>query len=178
MGADKATLAYGAKTLLERAVDACARATHTVVVAPDAPADLRRVLEDPPFGGPVAGIDRGLEDLASLGDPAPWVLLLAVDYPEAPTAVARLLEAADDAGSHDAYAALDDEGVRQNLLALYRRESLVAAIERLGETRDVSVRRLVDGLDVCLVDMEERIAADVDDPEAARAYGIEVPHGA
>lgn len=176
-GVDKATLTYGAQSLLDRAVAACAGAATTVVVAPEslAPAGVRRALEDPPFGGPVAGIAAGLADLGQF-DPAQWVLVLAVDHPESPAAVAALLAAADDTADVDAYAAVAGDGFRQHLLTLYRRAALEDALARLGGTQNRSVRRLVDGLRFVDVPLDARTAGDVDDPDAARSYGIEVPH--
>ncbi|GAB3700891.1 molybdenum cofactor guanylyltransferase [Mariniluteicoccus flavus] len=176
-GVDKATLSYRSHSLLERALDACSGAAATVVVAPDSPAvgTARRVLEDPPFGGPVAGIAAGMTDLAYAG-PAPWVLVLAVDYPESPAAVARLLDAAEDVPGVDAYAAVDGAGFRQNLLALYRRPALDGALAALGGVRDRSVRSLVAPLNVVEVPLDDALVGDVDDPESAHRYGIEVPH--
>lgn len=176
-GVDKSTLAYGSRSLLQRAVDACSGAHQTVVVAPESQAvgPVRRTLEDPPFGGPVAGIAAGLGDLASL-EPAEWVVVLAVDHPEAPAAVAALLERAGDEPGADGYATVDGRGTRQHLLAVYRHAALAGAIAGLDGVRDVSVRRLVADLAFVDVPLDDHLAGDVDDPAAAARYGIEVPH--
>lgn len=117
MGVDKAGLRLDGRTLLQRAVDACQSCRHVVVVAPAASvaginspgASFSVVLEDPPLGGPVAGIDAGLRALPE-GDADATVLVLAVDLAD-PDAVVRTLTAgADTGGWVDGVALADDEG--------------------------------------------------------------------
>ncbi|TFC08969.1 molybdopterin-guanine dinucleotide biosynthesis protein [Cryobacterium algoritolerans] len=121
-GRFKPAVEVAGRTLLSRVLDAGVLAHRVVVVGPDAARDaagpqsgpLIWALEDPPFGGPVAGIVAGLAalDLAAPDqaapnlaapnqaagaepDPAgsPWLLVLACDLPWAADA-ARLLVAA------------------------------------------------------------------------------------
>src|SRR5699024_11733800 len=66
----------------------------TVAARGPVPQDMHQVQEDPPDGGPVAGIVAGLELVSS-----PWVLVLAVDQPDAGRAVPGLLAAAERAAS-------------------------------------------------------------------------------
>src|SRR5690606_5354922 len=104
-GVPKPTLVLRGTTLEQHALAAAVGARRTVVVGPvpttPAPGhrwppgrDVVRTREDPPFGGPVAGLDAGLQALrrpaaaggaddADDGDSEhpPWVLLLAVDVP-------------------------------------------------------------------------------------------------
>ena len=96
-GADKAALEVGGRTLLVRALEAVAGAEEIVVVGPTvgivdpAAAAVRFVVEDPPGGGPAAGLLAGL---AALAPGSPLVVVLAVDMPYVgPATVARLLDA-------------------------------------------------------------------------------------
>ena len=84
------------RRLLDHVLDATAQARRVVVVAPETvpvPDGVVRTLEDPPHGGPVAGVAAGL---AALGEAAPVVLLLACDLPGAAAAVPRLLAVAGE----------------------------------------------------------------------------------
>lgn len=141
-GVSKADVVVAGRPLLDHVLGAAAGARRIVVVAPpgvERPGVLR-VLEDPPSGGPVAGLEAGLRALAD--DDAP-VLVLACDVPRAAAAVADLLAALTDDvdGAH----LVDDDGHAQ-LVAVYRRPALRAALEAVatadGAVRDVSVRRL------------------------------------
>ncbi|WP_307844999.1 NTP transferase domain-containing protein [Actinotalea solisilvae] len=141
-GGSKADVVVAGRTLLDRALDAAAGARHVVVVAPpgvERPG-TRRVLEDPPSGGPVAGIEAALRALPE--DDAP-VLVLACDVPRAAAAVGDLLAALAD-GADGAHL-VDDEGHAQ-LVAVYRRAPLRRALATLagpsGTVHGASVRRL------------------------------------
>ncbi len=91
-GVSKPDVVVGGKTLLMRAIEeirAVAPAANIVVVAPPQvaiPQGVARVLEDPPFGGPVAGVAAGLEKLTTLPGYRPdgLVGLLTCDAPLAP----------------------------------------------------------------------------------------------
>lgn len=91
-GVSKPDVVVGGKTLLVRAIEeirVVAPAAAIVVVAPPQvaiPQGVSRVLEDPPFGGPVAGIAAGFEKLTTLSGyrPGSLVGLLTCDAPLAP----------------------------------------------------------------------------------------------
>ena len=91
-GVSKPDVVVGKKTLLVRAIEeirAVAPAAEIVVVAPPQvaiPQGVARVLEDPPFGGPVAGVAAGFEKLMTLPSyrPGGLVGLLTCDAPLAP----------------------------------------------------------------------------------------------
>lgn len=105
MGRDKRALVLDGRSLLALAVDACAARDLTVTVTPDLPEDVPAgrvtcTLEDPPFGGPVAGIAAGLAALPP-GLPGDEVLLLACDLPRVADIVA-VLDAAPLAESGEA----------------------------------------------------------------------------
>lgn len=72
-GVSKPDVELHGRRLLDHALAATAGASRVVVVAPDSvevPVGVLRTLEDPPYGGPVAGIAAGL---MVLGDAAPAV---------------------------------------------------------------------------------------------------------
>ncbi|WP_144804810.1 molybdenum cofactor guanylyltransferase [Curtobacterium sp. BH-2-1-1] len=176
-GIDKTALVAEGLALSDHAVAAAARARSVVLVglrdgrtAPDGVVVTR---EDPPFGGPVAGIAAGL---AAIAEPAPaaWTLVLACDLVRPERAVDALLWAADDTADADAdgFVAVDEDGRRQPLLALYRSSALREAVRALGDPTDAAVRRLTAGLRLVEVPLSDGLCADVDEPaDAARVTG-------
>ncbi|QCR44398.1 hypothetical protein C1N91_13605 [Curtobacterium sp. SGAir0471] len=170
-GIDKTALIADGLALSDHAVAAAARARIVVLVglrdgrtAPDGVVVTR---EDPPFGGPVAGIAAGL---AAVAAPAPWTLVLACDLVRPERAVDALLGAADDEADVDGFIAVDEDGRRQPLLALYRSDALRAAVRELGDPTGAAVRRLTAGLRLVEVPLPADLCADVDEPaDATRA---------
>ncbi|GHC37103.1 NTP transferase domain-containing protein [Streptomyces cinnamoneus] len=120
-GADKPAVRVGGRPLLDRVLSACAGAGRTVVVGPRRPT-VRPVTwtrEEPPGGGPLAGLAAGLRHVG-----AERVLVLSADLPflEA-EAVGALLEAIGVTGGEGAV--LTDAGGReQPLVAVYGAEPL------------------------------------------------------
>jgi molybdopterin-guanine dinucleotide biosynthesis protein A len=153
-GTDKAALEHAGRSLLERALDAVAGASEIVVVGPETPTTtpVRFAREDPPGGGPLAGVAAGVSALTT--QPV-RVVVLAVDMPRITAGtVARLLEAAEGV---DAAWLTDADGRRQ--LAGVVRPSLVPPA---GLAHGSPMRVLMDAgasLDVPARDDE---AADVD----------------
>ena len=148
------------RTLLSRVLDAVPLAARTVVVAPDpvsaaagdAAGQVHWTLENPPLGGPAAGVAAGLAELRNLpGEPAEWVMLLACDLPWA-AAAARLLldELARSAGPPslpDGFHLVDNDGHAQWLAGVYRADALRAGVARLGsDLRGASIRSVLAGL--------------------------------
>lgn len=179
LGTPKPGVVVAGRRLLDHALAATAGARATVVVGPPELADPARYAltrEDPPFGGPVAGIAAGLDllgrtagDGAAPGDTeaAPWVLVLACDVPRAAEAVPLLLAAAT--GQADAVRAVRG-GRDQWLVGLYRRAALDAAVARLRAGDGVEgapVHRLLSDLPARLVDDTEGLTHDVDTWEDA-----------
>ncbi|WP_162802967.1 molybdenum cofactor guanylyltransferase [Ornithinimicrobium avium] len=167
-GQDKAALVLDGRPLLDRVLDAAPSLGGRVVVVGDTavPPGVLRTLEDPPDGGPVAGIDAGLAVLGRAGrdgGPAPWVAVVAVDQPAAAQALsslrAALTRVPDDV---DAVSHVDGTGHRQWLLALYRRAALEGALAALPGARHTSVRRLVGDLAWWAVDAGGEHVGDVD----------------
>lgn len=147
-GLDKAGLDVAGVPLLERVLAAAPGARRVVVVGPHRATTRRGVewtREDPPDGGPVAGVIAGLE---RLGRPAvPWVLVVAVDQPEAASALAPILVGLDQVPDEiDAVCHQDADGFPQWLLAAYRSTAVRAALAPLGSGHGVPVRRAVSTL--------------------------------
>lgn len=184
LGTPKPGVVVAGRRLLDHALAATAGARSRVVVGPPELADPARYAltrEDPPFGGPVAGIAAGLDLLGgTAGDrpgprdveAAPWVLVLACDVPRAAEAVPLLLPAATGPGhgaAVDAVRAVRD-GRDQWLVGLYRRTALDAAVARLRAGDGVEgapVHRLLSDLPARLVDDTAGLTHDVDTWEDA-----------
>lgn len=174
---------------------------RVVVVAPDSvalPDGVLRALEDPPLGGPVAGVAAGLDALAAApGGPAPLTALLTCDAPESWRALPGLTAVLGAAAGHDRTEAVDaaarvgradgagrpDGAVAvagsgadrhvQYLLGLYRTASLRRAVAPGGEPlRDVSVRRTVGALEVLEVERTEEDARDLDTWDEVRRWQL------
>lgn len=194
----KAGLVFQGRTLLGHALAAGRGACHQVVVGPaelPVPPGVRRVREDPPFGGPVAGIGAGLGELDRLGCPAQWLLITACDHPYAEGAARALFErwpfdprsGSDEQHVEatsstptpldriDLITPTDSTGHRQTLFALYRRSALMSALDACEGGHDMSVRRLIAGLRATSVRLPDGLLDDVDDPAAARRLGIPIP---
>src|SRR4051794_8978521 len=79
-GLDKASLELADRSLLDHALAAVAGADEVVVVGPraPAPAGVRFTREEPPGGGPLAGIAAGV---SALTPGHRRVVVLAVDMP-------------------------------------------------------------------------------------------------
>lgn len=175
-GVSKAEVTVGGRALLDHVLEAAAGARAVVVVGPPALGRPGVLLtsEDPPGGGPVAGLAAGLDALDSDArargvPPAALVLVLACDVPLVARAVPHLVTAALD-GRHDGAQLVDAAGRRQPLVAVYRRASLDAGLAGLaarGGARDASVRALVAGMTLVEV-LDDAAAADADTWEDVR----------
>lgn len=163
-GADKATLVIDGETLLARALAATAGAATVVVGDPSpTPRPVVWARENPPGGGPAAGLLAGVDRLPPRCD---LVVVLAVDMPRVSSAtVERLvtaLEEASPAGAapYDGALLVDESGHRQPLCAVYRRGALAAAAPT--DPAGLSMRRLVEPLNLLEVPALGEEAADVD----------------
>ncbi|GAA0957309.1 molybdenum cofactor guanylyltransferase [Frigoribacterium faeni] len=183
-GDDKTAFTHAGATLLDQAIDAARGARTLVVVGPRdgvvVPAGAVVAREDPPWSGPVAALAAGL---GVVEHPAPWTLVLACDLPRAPEAVRALLDARlgarpghDPDLSADGLVAVDDDGRRQPLLALYRTAAVHTRLTSLradGPLEGLSLRRLLAGLGVVEASVASELCADVDTPEDAARLGVE-----
>ncbi|MCD2442941.1 NTP transferase domain-containing protein [Agromyces sp. SYSU K20354] len=172
-GSSKAELVVGSRRLVDLAVDAAAAvgARTTVVVGPHGlvapPVLITR--EDPPFGGPVAGIAAGLAALDGVdaGDDASdrpadrWVLVLTCDLPLARPAAAELVAAVPRAPL-DTHGIRLDDGRPQWLPAVYRRDALARTLAALGDPQGASMRALAEHLTLMTIADPGGLTADVD----------------
>jgi len=153
-GADKPGLVVGTRTLIGSVVSAgaAAGARRIVVVGPHRAGlaaeslagarqetDLRFVREDPPGGGPVPALRRGLAEIggrSAAGGPGaagaraatggPWVAVLAADLPF--LRAAHLAALAGAAAGHAGAVLADDTGHPQWLAGCWRADVLSGAI--------------------------------------------------
>lgn len=186
-GRDKLALLDGSGRSLLSAAVAGARATgagHVVVVGPERPLDLGDVdvgaasvarvtwtIEDPPGGGPVAGIAAGLAMVGTTD----VVAVTSGDAPAAAEALPALLDEVTSAGPGAAAVLLDACGRRTLCLAFHRSDAMTA-LAGLGDPHGSSVRAFLDALDASGVRVVEvpdtwGAAADIDTPDDAARMG-------
>ena len=171
MGVDKATLAWEGTPLLLRVIDRLAPITAEVWVAARPGQTLpagayRRVDDERPGEGPLAGLSRGLAAIAGVWDATP-VAVAACDYPHAdPALFPALLAASPDAA---AIVPLLD-GRAHPLLAVWRSD-LAAACERALARGARRVREVLDEVGAVEVDARrllgdaaDRALLNVNDP--------------
>ena len=192
-GASKPDVLVAGRRLLSHVLGAVQgpEVRRVVVVGPDTlevPPGISHTLEEPPDGGPVAGIAAGLAALRD-GAEAAWVIVLACDLPRVAGAVPRLVRAVaalgpDTGGQNGADGVLlvDDDGWDQPLVGLYRRAALESALARLAgpgpmrssgplALRGMSVRELVGSLTLARLADPERHGLDVDTWSDLEALG-------
>lgn len=168
-GVDKASIEIDGVTLLERALAATMAATEVVVVGDEVPTTrpVTWTREDPPGGGPAAGLLAGVDRFLR---PPDLVCVLAVDMPRVNAGtVARLTWAVEGDATVDGAVLLDAEGRRQVLTAVYRLAALQAARpEDREREHGLPVRRLVGLLRLAEVPAVGDEARDVDTWEDLR----------
>ena len=158
-GVDKASIELAGRTLLAYAVDAFLDADEVVVVGPagvrtDRP--VTTVFEDPPRGGPVAGLLTGVDAL--LRTPL-LVGVLAVDMPRVTPATMRRLRVA--AAGRDGAFLVDADGRRQ-LAGVLDAARLHAVRPDLEGQHGMALHRLLAPLDLAEVAATGDEAVDVD----------------
>lgn len=172
-GVSKADLMLGGVRLIDRVcgvlTEACA-AGCVAVVPPSVrvPDGVARTLEDPPGGGPLAGIDAGLRAL-SVGDDV-LVVVVSVDAPGVGAFLPALLEPALREGVEGRIVrGGDPEPFDQYLMGVYRaaplRRAIDEAVAAYGSVRGVGVRRVLRALDVERVSVGADVCRDIDTPE-------------
>lgn len=161
-GVDKASLEVGGVTLLERALAAMVGADETVVVGDRVPTSrpVTWAREEPPGGGPAAGLLAGLDAFTRKPD---LLCVLAVDMPGVVAATVERLTAAVADAHADAAVLVDGDGLRQPLAGVYRYDALQAARppNSQGE-RGLPVRRLIAPLHIVEVVARGPEGRDVD----------------
>ncbi|MBL7498187.1 molybdenum cofactor guanylyltransferase [Frankia sp. CNm7] len=169
-GADKAAVTVGGRTLLGRVLSALLAAEpavgRMVVVGPPRleldryGARVVQTVEDPPGGGPVAGLAAGFAWVR-----APFVVVLAVDMPfltPAHLAALRAEMTTTPSAGPDADVALlvDPDGRDQPLAAVWRVDALRAALP--AEPAGRAMRALLAGRTVARVPADARGCLDCD----------------
>ena len=166
-GADKASVELAGTTLLERALAATPDAAEVVVVGDEVPTSrpVTWTRENPPGGGPAAGLLAGVDAFTR---PPDLVCVLAVDMPRVTVdTVARLSAAATDLDasgqSVDGAVLVDGSGRRQPLAAVYHRSALETARPRDREDEaGLPAHVLVAGMRLAEVPAVGEEARDVD----------------
>jgi molybdopterin-guanine dinucleotide biosynthesis protein A len=157
-GADKASIEIAGATLLEHVLGALAEVPDVVVVGDEVITSrpVGFVREDPPGGGPAAGLLAGLAGFPLLPR---LVVVLAVDMPFVTIAtIRRLMLSAEEDGA----LLVDDGGRHQYLCAIYRSDALLAAAPTLEEQHGLPMRSLVSSLRLAEVPALAWEARDVD----------------
>jgi molybdopterin-guanine dinucleotide biosynthesis protein A len=148
-GSDKSQALLKGETLLDHVLSFIPAGIKTVIVGKD-------VFEQPPLGGPVAGIARGVREVDT-----EYVAIAAVDMPYGSSLFPQLLEAITD----DAAMPVDSQGFKQPLCGIYRRQALLAALAKLGDVHGQSMRALCDLLLINEISVEAGALVDIDTPE-------------
>ncbi|NYD43823.1 molybdenum cofactor guanylyltransferase [Nocardioides panaciterrulae] len=157
-GADKSSIEHGGRTLLEWSLDALLDAEEVVVVGDPRPTGrpVTFTRENPRYGGPVAALLTGYDALVR---PPRTLGVLAVDMPRVTAHTFRRLHAA--AEGRDGAFLVDHEGRRQlaGVLDAARLDDVRPGLEA---QHGMSVRRLLEGLDLALVAPVGEECRDVD----------------
>ena len=148
-GSDKSAALLHGVSLLDHVLSFIPQEIKVVTVGKD-------VFEEPPLGGPVAGIARGLQEVDT-----EYVAIVAVDMPYGSALFSQLLNAI----SADAAMPVDADGFKQPLCGIYRRAALLSAIEKLGNPHGQSMRALCELLVIDEVHVDARALIDIDTPE-------------
>lgn len=173
-GTNKPEWVHRGHRLLDSALAAASGADRIVVVGEvEVPAGILLTREDPPFGGPVAGLAAGLVALEQTATAAPptWVLLLAADLPDAERAVRRLFEV--DPGHHDGTHLVDSQGKPQWLVGCYRLDALRTRLASPDHPR--SLFGLLEPLELLGVPAPAEVTADVDTVADAARWSVTPP---
>lgn len=164
-GSDKTRADFGGLSVLDALLTTLPSGWSVVCVGPQRPTrrtGVQWTREDPPGGGPVAGLAAALRTLD-----APVTVLLGGDMPYAGPVAARLAAELGEVPDADAVAGVDGEGRVQPLLAAYRTAALRAVLP--AEPAGTPLRRLLDGLRVETRPVPEEASLDVDTPEDLEA---------
>jgi molybdopterin-guanine dinucleotide biosynthesis protein A len=157
-GADKASIELHGRTLLEHALDAVIDASEVVVVGHHVPTDrpVTFVLEDPKYGGPVAGLLTGRDALLRR---FPTIAVFAVDMPFLTATTFRRLH--DAAVGHEGAVLVGEDGRRQ-LAFVVETARLDEVDPGLEGRHGMAIRALLEGVDLVEVAAVGQEARDID----------------
>ena len=139
-----------------------------VVVAPatvTVATGVGQTLENPPLGGPLAGIDAGLRWLEQATQPGPddLVVVLAVDTPAAQRLLPDLVAAARRTDGDGAVVVGGEPApFVQHLQACYRFRALSQVIAAAGPPRGLGVRRVLRRLRLVEIPQPAAVCRDLD----------------
>lgn len=177
-GASKSDLELGGR-LLDRVLDSLSPLTSwgRVVIAPDSvavPAGTLRTMEDPPGGGPLAGLEAGLHALLAAEkierDSKGVLLVFSVDSPGVASLAPRLLRALDSDPEAEGAVILGGQPrvFRQYLQGAYRVGPLLRALDKgrgsSSSLHDRSVRSVLSRMKLVEVEAGPE-CRDLDTPE-------------
>jgi len=148
-GSDKSAALLHDVSLLDHVLSFIPKEIKTIIVGKD-------VFEEPPLGGPVAGVARGLQEIDT-----EFVAVAAVDMPYGSALFSQLLSSIKS----DAAMPIDADGFKQPLCGIYRRVAFLSAIEKLGNPHGQSMRALCELLAIDEVQVDARALIDIDTPE-------------
>ena len=176
-GVNKAALTVHGERFVDRLLRQLPYGTPAVVVSPHF-LGVPQVCETPLYGGPAAGIARGLSELCSRGlhsregtDRDELVAVVAVDAPDSPRLLPRLAAALDRAPDAGVALVRSADGHLQPLCAVWRARCLVDALEALGSPRHASAMRLIRQTRWVAVDSDaHQSERDYDTPAELRAF--------
>ena len=160
-GSDKTRADLGGVSVLDALLSSVPEHWDVLCVGPTRPTvrpGVRWTREDPPGGGPVAGLAAALGEVE-----APVTVLLGGDMPFAGAVAVELAAALAGVPDSDVVAGVDGDGRVQPLLAAYRTVALRAALP--DRPAGTPLRRVLDGLRVHRVEVPPQASQDVDTPE-------------
>ena len=177
MGTDKLSMRREGRSVVATVIEEARVHVDTVIIVGPTRDEIENVqwaTEDPPGGGPLAGLDAGLATLRTC-EATPghfrWVALLAGDAPRGPRAIPDLLIAAAQA-PYEGALLVDDIGRDHPLCAVYSVASLTSALDGLHTIGGGSMRSLTEKLLLARTLDRWAASADLDTPADARREGF------
>ncbi|APB10344.1 hypothetical protein A4R63_01955 [Corynebacterium pseudotuberculosis] len=176
MGKDKAQVKVNGHRLIDLCLEQVSPLCSTPVVVSSVdlqlPQEITQVTENPPFGGPVAGIAAGFyerPDFSARNDA--FTAVIAADAPLSGGFLPQLLEVlmkAPQAGV--AHATIEEH--TQPLLAVWRNNALHAALKSLDSPHHVAAKKLLHRCpSSVLAVVVDQCAQDYDTPEELATLG-------
>lgn len=164
-GIDKATVEIEGQTLLEHVLTALPADVSVLVAGTPLPTSrpvtFRR--EDPPLGGPVAGINAALPAVTS-----DLVGVIAVDMPRAVPVLQEMLGALAADTHADVALPVTSDGRQQPLCSAWRADALRDALSGLDTVDGAAMRALLAPMharEVPLTPAQEALLDDIDSPQ-------------
>lgn len=161
-GADKASLDVTGESLLDHVLRSLP-AAMPVIVSGDPIAtcrDVEFIREDPPGGGPAAGVAAAISLVRT-----PLIGLLAVDMPWGAAPLGRALDELRTTSDADAVVTMGEDGRHQLLCSAWRTDALRTAVGTAGDLHDRPMRDLVALVRVRALATNEDDLDDIDTPD-------------